>query len=113
MKKLLCVLMFLPLFTMGQMSKEELPDNLYGVNLHLEYTNLKQKPNKQIDVHSGYALMVAGGMFTLLGLTTPNEGEFVNGKYQQRPIYKQPAHLLAVLTGASLLFVGITITIGQ
>jgi hypothetical protein len=64
MKKLLCVLMFLPLFTMGQMSKEELPDNLYGVNLHLEYTNLKQKPNKQIDVHSGYALMVAGGMFT-------------------------------------------------
>ena len=52
-------------------------------------------------------------MFTLLGLATPNEGEIVNGKYQQRPLYKQPAHLLAVITGASLLFVGITITIGN
>tara|TARA_R110000868_G_scaffold294813_2_gene555286 strand:+ start:774 stop:1100 length:327 start_codon:yes stop_codon:yes gene_type:complete len=108
MKKLLLILMLLPLLSMGQMSKEELPDNLYSVNLQL-----LQKPNKQKDVHSGYALMLGGGMFTLLGLATPNEGEIVNGKYQQRPLYKQPAHLLAVLTGASLLFVGITITIGQ
>ena len=108
MKKLLLILMLLPLLSMGQMSKEELPDNLYSVNLQL-----LQKPNKQKDVHSGYALMLGGGMFTLLGLATPNEGEIVNGKYQQRPIYKQPAHLLAVLTGASLLFVGITITIGN
>ena len=108
MKKLLLILMLLPLLSMGQMSKEELPDNLYSVNLQL-----LQKPNKQKDVHSGYALMLGGGMFTLLGLATPNEGEIVNGKYQQRPLYKQPAHLLAVLTGASLLFVGITITIGN
>jgi hypothetical protein len=108
MKKLLLILMLLPLLSMGQMSKEELPDNLYSVNLQL-----LQKPNKQKDVHSGYALMLGGGMFTLLGIATPNEGEIVNGKYQQRPLYKQPAHLLAVITGASLLFVGITITIGQ
>jgi hypothetical protein len=108
MKKLLLILMLLPLLSMGQMSKEELPDNLYSVNLQL-----LQKPNKQKDVHSGYALMLGGGMFTLLGLATPNEGEIVNGKYQQRPLYKQPAHLLAVITGASLLFVGITITIGN
>ena len=109
MKKILCILMFLPLLTMAQMSKEELPDNLYNVNLHLQ----QKTTHRQMDVHSGYALMVAGGMFTLLGLATPNEGEFVNGKYQQRPLYKQPAHLLAVITGASLLFVGITITIGN
>lgn len=108
MKKLLLILMLLPLLSMGQMSKEELPDNLYSVNLQL-----LQKPNKQKDVHSGYALMLGGGMFTLLGIATPNEGEIVNGKYQQRPLYKQPAHLLAVITGASLLFVGITITIGN
>jgi hypothetical protein len=80
MKKLLLILMLLPLLSMGQMSKEELPDNLYSVNLQL-----LQKPNKQKDVHSGYALMLGGGMFTLLGLATPNEGEIVNGKYQQRP----------------------------
>ena len=101
--------MFLPLFTMGQMTKEELPDNLYNVNLHLQ-----QKPNyKQMDAHSGYALILGGGLFTILGVATPNEGEFVNGKYQQRPFYKQPAHLLAVITGTGLLLTGIVITIGQ
>ena len=100
--------MISPLLAVGQMSKEELPDNLYSITL-----NLKQKPTKKIDVHSGYGLMLGGGMFTLLGLTTPNEGQFVNGKYQQRPLYKQPAHLLAVITGVSLLLVGITITIGH
>ena len=41
MKKLLLILMLLPLLSMGQMSKEELPDNLYSVNLQL-----LQKPNK-------------------------------------------------------------------
>jgi hypothetical protein len=109
MKKLLLILLLLPLFTMGQMSKEELPDNLYNVNLHLQ----KVPTNKQMDVHSGYALIMGGALFTILGVATPNEGEFVNGKYQQRPIYKQPAHLLAVITGSTLILTGIVVTIGQ
>ena len=109
MKKLLLILMLLPLFTMGQMSKEELPDNLYNVNLHLD----KVPTYKQMDVHSGYALIMGGALFTTLGVATPNEGEFVNGKYQQRPFYKQPAHLLAVITGSTLLLTGIVVTIGR
>ena len=109
MKKLLLILMLLPLFTMGQMSKEELPDNLYNVNLHLQ----QKTTHRQMDVHSGYALILGGGLFTVLGVATPNEGEFVNGKYQQRPFYKQPAHLLAVITGSALLLTGIVVTIGR
>lgn len=109
MKKLLLILLLLPLFTMGQMSKEELPDNLYNVNLHLQ----KAPTNKQMDVHSGYAFIMGGALFTILGVATPNEGEFVNGKYQQRPIYKQPAHLLAVITGSTLILTGIVVTIGR
>lgn len=109
MKKLLLILMLFPLLTMGQMAKEELPDNLYSVDLHLQ-----QKPTyKKMDVNSGYVLIMGGALFTLLGVATPNEGEFVNGKYRQRPIYKQPSHLLAVITGSTLLLTGIVVTIGR
>ncbi len=109
MKKLLIILMLLPLLTVGQMPKEELPDNLYSVNLHLQ----QKTTYKKMDVNSGYVLIMGGALFTLLGVATPNEGQFINGKYQQRPIYKQPAHLLAAITGSTLLLTGIIITIGN
>jgi hypothetical protein len=113
MKTLLVILMIIPLFSWSQMSAEYLD---YDIDLKLEHTQLMKKPtktsNSHAEIHPGVACMLGGGMFMLLGFTTPNEGEFVNGKYQQKPLYKQPAQFAAVITGAVLFGAGVVITLG-
>jgi hypothetical protein len=114
MRKLLCALMMLPLLSMGQMSKEYVDD---VVDLKLEYVSYTKKPSKSANnhaqIHPGVALMLGGGMFTLLGLTTPREGEFVDGHHQPKPFYRSGAPFFATVTGGVMLLSGIVITIGQ
>jgi hypothetical protein len=111
MKKILCILMLLPLLSMGQMSKEYVDD---VVDLKLEYLKKPTKTsNNHAEIHPGVACMLGGATFMLLGFTTPNEGEFVDGKYQQKPLYRSGAPFFAVLTGGGLFLTGVVITIGQ
>jgi hypothetical protein len=113
MKTLLVILMMIPLLSWGQMSSEYLD---YDIDLKLEHVSVvkKQKTSNNHDVyiHPGVGCMLGGGMFMLLAMTTPNEGHFVNGKYEQKPFFTQPAHALAFVTGAVIFSAGVVVTIG-
>jgi hypothetical protein len=81
------------------------------VNLKVKHKTSNQHNGAYIS--PGVALMAGGATFLALSVLTPNEGEFVDGKYQQRPFYKQPAHLLGAISGAVLFTSGVLITLGE
>jgi hypothetical protein len=122
MKKLLIMLMFLPLFGTSQMAMEYVNE----VDLHIK----KKKTSTHSDglyISNGTALMIGGAMFLGAAVLVGSETEWTYGKeapwhsnnnvqpkpYTDKPIYKQPQKWLPGLTGVGLLVAGVSINLGN